>query len=445
LVKERIVDSNGGKKVLIIGGGFGGMAAARELDKLGVEAVLADRNGHHLFQPLLYQVATAGLAAPSVAAPLRQALRDCGRIQVVQAEVEDVDGPGCRAKFVGGEWTQWAAIIVASGSECGYFGRDEWAKHAPGLKTLEDAMDIRGRVLSAFEKAEVTPAGSERDALMTFAIVGGGPTGVELAGSLSEIARHALRGEFRAIDPSKARIVLIEGGAGPLSVMGERLSARATSDLESMGVEVICKARVVGIDEDGLSYDKDGVQARLPAKVVLWAAGVKASPLAARAAGATASAVDRGGRAVARQDLSLDGAPRVFVIGDAASVQSAGKPVPGLAPAAKQMGALAAKNVAALLAGGATTPFEYADHGSLATIGRHRAVVDLGWVQFSGYGAWVFWLLAHIFFLIGWRNRLIVMSDWAWAYWTKQRWSRVWTGQKKAKPAPAASDPKPAV
>ena len=431
------MDSDGGRKVLIVGGGFGGMAAARELDKLGVEAVLVDKNAHHLFQPLLYQVATAGLSAPSVAAPLRHALRGCSRVQVAQYEVEDIDGPNRRVKFVGGDWQQWAAIIVASGSECGYFGRDEWAKHAPGLKTLEDAMEIRGRVLGAFEEAEKLDAGAERDEWMTFAIVGGGPTGVELAGSLSEIARHALKGEFRSIDPSKARIVLIEGGEGPLSVMGKELSDRATKDLAGMGVEVVPKARVVGIDEGGLDYDKDGQRVRLAAKVVLWAAGVKASPLGAMAAKGSKAQVDRGGRVGVLQDLSIEGASGVFVIGDAANVQSGGKPVPGLAPAAKQMGARAARNVALMLSGKATQDFVYADHGSLATIGRHRAVVDLGWAKFSGYGAWVFWLMAHIFFLIGWRNRLVVMSDWAWAYWTKQRWSRVWT-PKKAQSKPVA-------
>lgn len=430
-------------QVLIVGGGFAGLEAAKALNKLGVTALLADKNGHHLFQPLLYQVATAGLAGPSVAAPLRHTLKNCKGIQVVMAEVRDIDGPGARANIEGMGWMDFEAIIVASGSTHSYFGKDEWEKFAPGLKTLEDAMLIRSRILGAFEQAEKMAPGPERDAWMTFAIVGAGPTGVELAGSLSEIAKHALAGEFRSIDPSLARIVIVEGSDGPLGVLGKELSDRAAKDLAGMGVEIMANARAMGIDDGGIDFEQGGALARLPAKTVLWAAGVKASPLAAMAAKGTSAAIDRAGRVAVKQNLSLDGADRIFIAGDAASIQSGGKPVPGQAPAAKQMGMLAARNAAARIRGEQMQDFAYVNHGSLATIGRHRAVVDLGWAKFGGYGAWVFWLLAHIFFLIGWRNRLVVMSDWGWAYWTKQRWSRVWTGRAAPKDGkdsePAAS------
>lgn len=430
-------------QVLIVGGGFAGLEAAKALNKLGVTALLADKHGHHLFQPLLYQVATAGLAGPSVAAPLRHTLKNCKGIQVVMAEVQDIDGPGARAKIEGMGWMDFEAIIVASGSTHSYFGKDEWERFAPGLKTLEDAMLIRSRILGAFEQAEKMEPGPERDAWMTFAIVGAGPTGVELAGSLSEIAKHALAGEFRSIDPSLARIVIVEGSDGPLGALGKELSDRAAKDLAGMGVEIMANARAMGIDDGGIDFEQGGALSRLPAKTVLWAAGVKASPLAAMAAKGTSAAIDRAGRVAVKQNLSLDGADRIFIAGDAASIQSGGKPVPGQAPAAKQMGILAAKNAAARIRGEQMQDFAYVNHGSLATIGRHRAVVDLGWAKFGGYGAWVFWLLAHIFFLIGWRNRLVVMSDWGWAYWTKQRWSRVWTGRAAPKDGkdsePAAS------
>lgn len=428
-VKEKIMKK---ARVLIIGGGFAGLSAAKELDRLGISTLLVDRNSHHLFQPLLYQVATAGLSAPSVAAPLRHALRSCKNVQVIQDEVEDIDSAGIRAKMAGMGWMQFEAMLVAPGARHSYFGRDEWEQFAPGLKTLDDAMEMRARILTAFEEAEKRADEGGADAWMTFAIIGAGPTGVELAGSLSEIAKHALDGEFRSIDPSKARIVIIEGGSRPLAMLPESLSKAAAGDLAGMGVEVVCGARAVEINGDGLVYEKDGARVELKAKTVLWGAGVKASPLGAMAAKSTASPVDRSGRVEPLGDLSLGGAPMVFVGGDVASVKSAGQAVPGLAPAAKQMGVLAARNIAAKLAGGSSKEFVYADYGSLATIGRHKAVVSVGPLKFSGYLAWVFWLFAHIWFLIGWRNRFVVMADWAWAYWTKQRWARVsWGARSK--------------
>ncbi len=406
--------------LLIVGGGFGGLWAARALRDAPLRITLLDRGNHHLFQPLLYQVATAGLSAPNIAAPLRHILRRQRNVTVLMGEAVRVDTAAQRVALAVGESIGYDYLLLATGSTHAYFGHDEWAAHAPGLKTLDDALQIRRRLLSAFERAEATDDPQAQRALLTFAIVGGGPTGVELAGTLAEIARHTLPREFRRIDPRQAQVLLVEAGPRILSSFPESLSARAQAQLERLGVRVHTGAPVTAIDANGLSLG----DWRIPARTVLWAAGVAASPLAAT----LDVPLDRAGRVSVDPDLSVPGHPRIFVVGDLASVQQAGKPVPGVAPAAKQMGRHAARAILARLGGRAAPPFVYRDYGNLATIGRRAAIVDLGRVRFSGFVAWAFWLAAHVFFLIGFRNRAVVLLDWAVAYWTYQRNARIIVG-----------------
>lgn len=412
-------------QVLIVGGGFAGLWAARALKSAPVRITLLDRGNHHLFQPLLYQVATAGLSAPDIAAPLRHILRRQRNVTTLMGEALRVEAAERRVVLADGAALGYDYLLLATGATHAYFGHDEWAPHAPGLKTLDDALAIRRRILSAFERAEAeTDAGAHR-ALMTFAIVGGGPTGVELAGTLAEIARHTLRREFRNIDPRDARVVLLEGGPRILSAFPESLSARAQRQLEQLGVDVRTGEAVTAIDAGGVSIGAT----RIPARTVLWAAGVAASPL-----GATLGVpLDRAGRVPVDPDLSVPGHPRIFVAGDLASVRSDGRPVPGVAPAAKQMGMQVARSIRARLAGHAPGPFRYRDFGNLATIGRRAAIVDLHGLRFSGFAAWAFWLAAHIFFLIGFRNRAVVLLDWAVAYWTYQRNARIIVGQERSR------------
>jgi NADH:ubiquinone reductase (H+-translocating) len=415
-------------QVIVIGGGFAGLWCTRALAKAPLDITLIDRANHHLFQPLLYQVATAGLSAGDIAAPLRHILRAQRNVTVRLGEVTEIDVDARRVGLADGASVAYDGLLVASGATHAYFGHDEWAAHAPGLKTLDDAMTLRGRLLLAFEHAESATTEAERDAWLTFAIVGGGPTGLELAGTLAEIARHTLAGEFRRIDPARARVQLIEAGPRVLAGFPPELSEKAAKQLRNLGVQVLTGAPVQSIDAEG--YVRGGE--RTVARTVLWAAGVAASPLG-RLLGAP---LDRAGRVRVEPDLSLPGHPEVFVAGDlAALTQANGKPVPGVAPAAKQMGAHVARNIAARLAGRPTTPFAYQDYGNLATIGRMAAVVDLRGLKFSGLLAWWFWLAAHVFFLIGFRNRFTVLINWAWAYWTYQRHARVvfGTGQGEAR------------
>jgi NADH dehydrogenase len=421
-------------RVLVIGGGFAGLWCTRALAKAPVAITLVDRANHHLFQPLLYQVATAGLSAGDIAAPLRHILRDQANANVRLGEVTAIELDAKQVRLADGAVLGYDVLLVASGATHAYFGHDEWAPHAPGLKTLDDALDMRRRVLLAFERAEIAAAegrDAERDAWLTFAVVGGGPTGVELAGTLAEISRHTLAQEFRRIDPSSARVQLIEAGPRVLASFPESLSAKAAAQLSGLGVELLTGAPVQRIDADG--YERAGE--RVAARTVLWAAGVAASPLG-RLLGAP---LDRAGRVQVLPDLTLPGRPEVFVAGDlAALAQASGAPVPGVAPAAKQMGAHVAKVVQARLRepGAAAPAFVYQDYGNLATIGRMAAVVDLRGLRFSGFLAWAFWLVAHVFFLIGFRNRLTVLMNWGWAYFTYQRHARVVFGG--AKPAPPA-------
>jgi NADH dehydrogenase len=417
------------KRVVVIGGGFAGLWTVRALRKAPVSITLIDRNNHHLFQPLLYQVATAGLAAPSIAAPLRHILRDQRNATVLMGEVTAID-KDARQVSVGERRIPYDYLLVASGATHAYFGHDEWARHAPGLKNLDDAFAIRARILSAFEEAEAAASNAACAACLTFVVIGGGPTGVELAGTLAEIARHTLARDFRNIDPRQARVMLIEAGPRVLSAFAEDLSAKARKQLEKLGVEVHTGAAVSEIGKDFLRFGEQ----RVAARTILWAAGVAASPLGRQLVGESGSTeLDRAGRVRVQPDLSLAAHPEVFVAGDLASVTSDGKPVPGVAPAAKQMGAQVARNILARISGQATRPFKYTDFGALATIGRHSAVAQLPKLRFSGAFAWWFWLVLHIYFLIGFRSRLIVLINWAWAYFTYARGARIIIGNDAEK------------
>jgi NADH dehydrogenase len=418
--------------VVILGGGFGGLAAARGLAGAPVRVTLVDRRNHHLFQPLLYQVATAGLSAPSIAAPLRQMLRRQANVTVLLDEARDVDLVARRVRFAG-ETRDYDFLVVATGATHAYFGHDEWARWAPGLKTLDDAFAIRRRVLLAFERAEREDDPAQRQPWLNFVVVGGGPTGVELAGTLAEIARHTLPREFRRSDPRRARVLLVEAGPRLLAAFDPTLSAKAQRQLERLGVEVRTGTAVTSIDGGGVCLG----DTRLDARTVLWAAGVAASPLGRQ----LDAPVDRAGRVRVAADLSLPAHPEVFVVGDLACVErSDGTLVPGVAPAAKQMGRHVAGRIRARLDADSTpAPFHYKDQGALATIGRMAAVAQFGRLRLSGPPAWWVWLVAHIYFLIGFRNRLVVLLDWAWAYWTYERHARIVTGAD-ADAVPAADE-----
>ena len=409
------------KKIVVVGGGFAGLWAVRKLRKAPVEITLIDRKNHHLFQPLLYQVATAGLAAPSIAAPLRHILRDQRNATVIMGEVQRID-PAARIVALDDREIPYDYLLVASGATHAYFGRDQWAPFAPGLKTLDDAFVIRRRILSAFERAEAATTEAEREACLTFAVIGAGPTGAELAGTLAEIARHTLAGDFRHIDSRKARILLIEAGPRVLATFTDTLSNKAQQQLARLGVEVFTGKPVTDIGDGYLVF---GGQ-RLAARTILWAAGVAASPLGKQLGADT----DRAGRVRVAPDLSLPAHPEIFVAGDLASLEQDGRPVPGVAPAAKQMGAQAASNILARISADATKPFHYTDFGALATIGRHSAIAQLPKLRFSGALAWWFWLVLHIYFLIGFRSRLIVLINWAWAYFTYARGARIILGNE---------------
>lgn len=411
--------------VVIIGGGFGGLAAARELGRAEARVTLVDRRNHHLFQPLLYQVATAGLSGPDIAAPIRRVLRRQRNTTVLLAEVASIDPEGKRVILRDGELT-YDHLIVAAGAGNFYFGHDEWAAHAPGLKSIEDALEIRRRVLCAFEAAEREEDPERRRACLTFVVVGGGPTGVELAGALAEIGKHTLARDFRNFDPSDARVVLIEGAPRLLGGMAEELSEAARKGLVDRGVEVRLESKVETIDAQGVVVGGE----RIVADTVLWAAGVAASPLA-RSLGVP---LERG-RVLVEPDLSIPGHPEVYVIGDMAALKQGGVWLPGVAQVAIQGGRLAARNVLRRLSGAATQPFHYRDKGSMATIGRSAAVAEIGGLKSKGFFAWVVWWLVHIIALIGFRNRVMVMLEWFWAYISWQRSARVIVDRP---PAPTA-------
>jgi NADH dehydrogenase len=402
-------------RVVILGCGFGGLWAAQGLRKAPVDVTVLDRTNHHLFSPLLYQVATAGLSAPAIAAPIRHILAKQRNTTVLMGEVASIEPVGKQVVLDDGARLDYDYLIVATGSTHSYFGNDAWAPYAPGLKTLEDAFEIRSRILLAFERAERELDAAKRASWLTFVVVGAGATGVELAGTLAEIARHTLKGEFRRFDPRSARVILVEAANRVLPPYPPVLSEKARRQLERLGVTVLLEKRITGVDGEGVSMDEE----RIAARTVLWAAGVASSPLG-RSLGAP---LDRAGRVQVEPDLSVPGHPEIFVVGDLATV----KGVPGIAPAAKQMGRHAALNLVNTLKGKPRAAFHYRDYGQLATIGRNAAVAYFGRVKLSGYPAWLVWLIAHIYFLINFRNRIVVMLDWAWAYWTFNRYARVIT------------------
>jgi NADH dehydrogenase len=423
--------------VVILGGGFGGLDAARALDGAPVRVTLVDRHNYHLFQPLLYQVATASLSPADVASPIRWILRRQQNVQVLLAEARDVEPDQRRVRYVdgsqdqAGHHLQYDYLIVATGSAHAYFGHSEWASRAPGLKTLDDALEIRRQVLLAFEAAERETDPDLRSRLLTFVIVGGGPTGVELAGALAEIAKQSLVKDFRSIRPESAKIILLEGSPYVLSTFPEKLRVAARGALERLGVDVRTESMVTAVDEQGVlcrpaSAGPSVTSERIVAETVLWAAGVAASPLA-RSLGAP---LDRVGRVLAEPTLRVPGRPEIFVVGDLCALEQDGKPLPGVAQVAMQGGAHAAKNVLRAIAGEPLVPFRYRDYGNAATIGRGSAVVEIGSIKASGFPAWLFWLFLHLFWLIGFRNRLAVMGEWAWAYLTFQRRARLITGEK---------------
>jgi NADH dehydrogenase len=417
--------------VVIIGGGFAGLDAARRFRGRGVKVTLVDRHNHHVFQPLLYQVATAGLSPGDIASPIRWILRKQDNVRVLLGDATAIDAPGKAITIDGRDRLAFDYLIAAPGATHSYFGHDEWARFAPGLKTLDDALALRRRMLLAFEEAERASDPNDKRLLLTFVLIGGGPTGVELAGALAEIARNTLRQEFDTIDPESARIVLIEAGPTILPTFPESLRDSARRALRKLGVEVWENARVTGVDANAVFVGGD----RVPAHTIMWAAGVAGSPVAA----SLGLPLDRIGRIQVESDLSVPGYPYIFVVGDLASfAHQTGQPLPGVAQVAKQEGAHAATNVLRLIAGEATAPFHYRDPGNLATIGRANAIADFGWLRVSGFLGWLLWLFVHIFFLIGFRNRLSVLLQWAASYTTYQRSVRLITSAGATPPAAQA-------
>lgn len=429
-----ILMANAPAKIVIIGGGFGGLYAAKKLARHPVEITLVDRKNHHLFQPLLYQVATAGLSPAEIAAPIRQILEKFRNVRVLMGEVTGIDVAERRV-HVDRLTLPYDYLIVAAGASHSYFGHDEWAKDAPGLKTIEDALEIRRRILLAFELAERQSVCRGHHTPLNFVVIGGGPTGVELAGTLAEITRHALAEDFRSIDPRRTRILLLEAGPRVLAAFPDDLSRSAQQQLEHLGVEVRTGAKVTNV---GPNFVQTGDEV-IHAAVVLWGAGVLANPLG-RALGAP---LDRSGRVTVEPDCSIPAHPEVFVIGDMARFEQDGNPLPGLAPVAIQQGDYVASAIAADLKNQPRKPFRYRDKGTLATIGRAAAVANFGRVHLSGFFAWLAWLFVHILFLIGFRNRLIVMINWAYSFLTKERTARLITGSTVLPSAEADTESPP--
>lgn len=421
--------SDGPHRVVIIGGGFGGLYAAKSLRRAPVYVTLVDRRNFHLFQPLLYQVATGGLSPGEIAQPLRHVLRRSRNTSVLMGEVVDIDVPNRQAVLRDGT-VDYDTLIVATGSSHHYFGHNEWERYAPALKTIEDATEIRSRILLAFEKAEREPDPESRQAWLTFVVVGAGPTGVELAGALGEIANDTLRDDFRHIDPSEARIILVEAGDRVLPVYPPDLSADAEKSLIHLTVRTMTHTAVTGVDESGVTVNDRGEIKKIAARTVLWAAGVAASPLGRILAERAGAKLDRAGRVMVEPDLAVPGHPEILVIGDLANFShQTGKPLPGVAPVAIQQGGYAGRLIRRRLAGQPIQPFHYWDKGNLATIGRAAAVADFGRVHIAGPIAWLVWLFVHLMYLVGFDNRLVVFFKWAYSYLTFNRGARLITGQ----------------
>jgi NADH dehydrogenase len=412
--------------VVIIGGGFGGLYAARALRNERVDVTVIDRTNHHVFQPLLYQVATATLAATEITAPIRWLLRHQRNTEVLLEEVTSIDVSARQVAFAGGGSVAYDYLIVAAGSRPSYFGRDDWERLAPGLKSIDDALEIRRRLLLAFEHAEQSPA-DHQPTWLTFVIVGGGPTGVELAGMVPMLSRHALPGEYRHVDTRKARVILLEGGPRILPAFPEDLSAEAQRELEELGVEVRVHAKVTEIGADFVKLGEE----RIATHSIFWAAGNAPSPLGQQ----VGAPLDRAGRVLVNPDLSVPNHPEVFVVGDLAVMTTNGKPVPGVAPAAMQSGPRAARNILRRIRREPTVPFRYLNKGDVATIGRFRAVALIAGLHLSGWIAWWTWLFIHILYLAGFRNRLSVLLEWAYSFFTFQRGARLILGDRRGEKA----------
>ncbi|HXE62583.1 MAG TPA: NAD(P)/FAD-dependent oxidoreductase [Bryobacteraceae bacterium] len=416
-------------RVVIVGGGFAGLYAAQSLRGNPVELTLIDRRNFHVFQPLLYQVATGGLSPGEICAPLRVVLNRQKNARVLLGEVTGIDIAAREVSLAEGDRYPYDTLIVAAGATHHYFGHSEWEHLAPGLKTVEDATEMRTRILLAFERAEQATNPEERTALLTFVVVGGGPTGVELAGALGEISRDTLRADFRNINPAEARIFLIEGNDRLLPAYPKDLSARAEQSLIELGVRSRLNARVTAIDANGVTMKTAEGDVRIEAKTVLWAAGVQASPLGKLIADSTGVPIDNSGRVEVAPDLSIPGHPEILVIGDLARIeQENGKQVPGVAPAAMQQGRYAARLIAARISGKTPKPFHYFDKGNLATIGRNRAVAEIGKLHFSGYIAWLLWLFVHLLYIVEFESRILIAIQWAVSYFTFNRGARLITG-----------------
>jgi NADH dehydrogenase len=416
-------------RVVIVGGGFGGLYAAKALGRAPVSLTLIDRRNFHLFQPLLYQVATGALSPGEIASPLRHVLQKNRNTEVVLGEVVDLDVEKRRVILRDGE-AAYDDLIIATGATHHYFGNDQWEPLAPGLKTIEDATTIRRRVLLAFEHAELEPDPEKRHAWLHFAIVGGGPTGVELAGALSEIANDTLRHDFRHINPAEARVFLIEGESRMLPLFPPDLSAKAEKQLVTLGVRPLTGARVTNIDADGVTMQVGGKVDHIPARTVLWAAGVRASSLGKVLADRTGVKLDKAGRVLVEPDLTVPGHPEIHVIGDLATLVQGGKPIPGVAPAAMQEGRYVARSIMKKLRGQSVAPFSYFNKGNLATIGRNRAVADFGKFHLSGFPAWFVWVFVHLMYLVEFENRMLVLMEWVYNYITRNRGARLITNEK---------------
>ncbi len=435
---RRSGESDPRPRVVIVGAGFGGLSAAKGLRHADVRVTLLDRRNHHLFQPLLYQVATAGLSPGQIATPIRTVLRDQKNAEVLLGTVTGVDAAR-RVVRLGEHEINYDYLVLATGARHSYFGRDEWEQFAPGLKSLEDATELRKRILLAFERAELEEDAAARQRYLTFVVIGAGPTGVEMAGSIAELAHRALASDFRAIDPHSARVLLVEAGPRPLSSFPESLSAYTAKELKKLGVELMTDNKVVGVDERGVMLEAGGVTTPMPSACVIWAAGVAAAPVA-KWLGVEG---DRAGRVPVDEHLTVAGHPEIFVLGDCALAKDKkGKPLPGLAPVAKQQGEYAARLLKQVRKkpGVKRPAFAYKDYGALATMGRKIAIADFGSFSLRGFVGWLTWSLIHIYFLIGFRNRFSVALDWTWSYLTFQRGARLITGPVDEARKPATVD-----